>query len=139
MKVPKLNNEQIEFFVNIAIASAIATLDANLEESQDYTQKELDQFIDSAITQVAYNLSILYAQIKGEGMGCSDAVGTEFLKSKDLDEVLRTFANKKIQDKDAQRPDDAFLAKHWTNFFFKTPEPIPTDHHDSRWNDRLNR
>jgi hypothetical protein len=117
MKAPNcpLDRNQLEFVVEIILSAAFNTVDANLEDMEGKDENDIAQH---AITQAGWALSTLYYQITQDGMGVADAVGMEFLKGKDLDSILQTFASKKARDNDHKRPDTAFLAHHWTNRAF---------------------
>jgi hypothetical protein len=124
MKNPsKMTEDQIKFAAYVIIAGAINTIDANmdgiLEDRILSTNTQVENLKDTVISQLGWGLSILAYKITGNGMGVSDAIGTQFGPDNiDLDDVIHKFTKHKLENDDTEYPDTQELAKLWCDKVF---------------------
>lgn len=123
------DREQLVFMVEVIMASAFDNVESVLPPNvtpEEYLQKEgsISTWINSAVESAGWNLSILYAQLTGDGMGVGDAVDA----SVDSDIGLRGYIWQFVVSRQNRRrykkgekitPDCREWAEKWVDEVFK--------------------
>jgi len=106
----RFSKEQLRFVVEVMITSAIEVIDHVISTDPDI--EDLISSRESVAETLGFNLSILYAQITGDGMGCSDV-----LQETGLFDIIKDFSIRKIKEEDI---DVSSIAKKFVedNFAF---------------------
>ena len=76
-KEPKFTKAQLIFVVDVMITSAIDAVDASFpcnKSSHDIPKIIFDGIVNGVIEKLGFDLSIFYAQITGDGIGCCDVM-----------------------------------------------------------------
>ena len=94
-KTPKFTRDQLIFIADVMIAAAVDAIDVAHPKNSGAPQNDFNQHVGGIINKISWDLSILYAQITDDGIGCSDV--TAMLK---LDDFLNDCC-------DSQRKRDA--------------------------------
>lgn len=133
--------KQIEFVVEVMIASTINVVTSNIplrwmdglkdreweNEKKGQWRRDTGELINGTVQTLGWNLSILYAQITGDGMGVADAL--EIAK---LGETIELWANEvregtkgitpnpeDNQNGHVDEPEKGSLAHAWVETVFK--------------------
>jgi len=96
-KEPKFKRAQLIFVVDVMITSAIDAVDAFLpynKSSHDIPKIIFDGMVNGIKEKLGFDLSIFYAQITGDGIGCCDVM--EMTK---MEDALCDFAKLRIERK----------------------------------------
>ncbi len=72
MQSPRFDREQLVLVTEVMLTSALEVISSRLPHNTD--KPESSGFVDQACWQAGWNLSILYAQVTGDGMGEADAL-----------------------------------------------------------------
>jgi hypothetical protein len=100
-KGKRFDKAQLEFIVEVMITSCIDTVEswlpmspAEVKDFQFTTQRiDFNQHVATAMEQLGWNLSILYAQVSDDGMGVGDSL--EIVKlEKPLNDMIADRINK---------------------------------------------
>ena len=73
-KEPKFTKAQLIFVVDVMITSAIDAIDASLPYKRDIPKNIFDGMVNGIKEKLGFDLSIFYAQITGDGIGCCDVM-----------------------------------------------------------------
>lgn len=68
------DREQLAFVAEVMLTSVLEMISSQLPHEADAEPPESRHFVDQACWQAGWNLSILFAQLTGEGMGEGDAL-----------------------------------------------------------------
>jgi len=94
-KEPKFTKAQLIFVVDVMITSAIDAVDASFpcnKSSHNIPKIIFDGIVNGVIEKLGFDLSIFYAQITGDGIGCCDVM--EMTK---MEDILWDFARGRIE------------------------------------------
>ena len=93
-KSAKFTREQLIFIVEVMINSAIGAVDCNRPDVMDIPQNVFNTLIQGILEKIGFDLSILYAQLTGDGIGCCDV--REMTRIDDVIEYFADHPKKKI-------------------------------------------
>jgi hypothetical protein len=118
-KFPKFTRDQLIFIVEVMITSAIGAVDASRPDVSDMPQNIFNAMIQGILEKIGFDLSILYAQITGDGIGCCDV--REMTRIDDIIEYFADHPKKKINTKQmATKFVDELFEKYllgsWVNY-----------------------
>jgi hypothetical protein len=85
-KEPKFTRAQLIFVVDVMITSAIDAIDASLPFKGDISRNNFDGMVNGIKEKLGFDLSIFYAQITKDGIGCCDV-----MEMTDMENVLADF------------------------------------------------
>jgi len=91
-KEPKFTRAQLIFVVDVMITSAIDAVDASLPYNKSIPKIIFVGMVNGIKEKLGFDLSIFYAQITGDGIGCCDVM--EMTK---MEDILGDFARKRIE------------------------------------------
>lgn len=124
----KFSREQLVFMVEVIMASAFDNVESVLPPNvtpEEYERNEgnISTWVNSAVDSAGWNLSILYAQLTGDGMGVGDSVDTPT----EGEDGLRHFIHKFVASRKNRRrwgkgervtPDCRKWAEKWVDEVF---------------------
>lgn len=125
----KFDREQLVFMVEVIMASTFDNSENILPPN--VTPKEYEKniiafrgWINSSIETAGWNLSILYAQLTGDGMGTCDAIDTPIVGEKGFRDLVWAFEKSRknrCRYKKGERitPDCRKWAEKWVDEVFK--------------------
>ena len=93
-KEPKFKRAQLIFVVDVMITSAIDAIDSSLPFKGYISRNNFDGIVNGIKEKLGFDLSIFYAQITGDGIGCCDVM--EMTK---MEDALWDFAKLRIERK----------------------------------------
>jgi len=97
----KFTQKQIEFVINVMIAAAVDTVECSLPQSKDdqphFDKKHVDTLVENVLHKLTWDLSIFYAQVTGDSMGCDEA-GEIFYKL-GLNDAINFLVNQRFNPK----------------------------------------
>ena len=109
-KGKKFTKSQLVFIVEAILCSAFDSVDGQLppcvsKEEYEKNKDGIGSYFDGIREQVGMSLSVLYAQLTGDGMASCDA-----LSIINYDKELDLFIAKRLQDSNSECPDAHSLA-----------------------------
>lgn len=114
----KPSKESLPFIVSTMIHSCVSMIDSIMDDvkMKSIDKAESNNLIRIALESLGWNLSILYAQLTGDGMGVCDALEICDLFEK-VERFGKTFYNKGVEEKIDH------LAKKWHDKVFGDYNP----------------
>jgi len=109
----RFSKEQLIFIVEVMITSAIDAVDSSRPENIDMPKSVSNTMFSGILEKLGFDLSIFYAKITNDGIGCSDV-----LEMTRMEDILEKFADtpKSIKNVDTNSIATSFVEELFKDY-----------------------